>query len=328
MKKKFLTLIATAAVSVSVLAGCGSSAETADSSSLVTDGAETADNTEIECEHEWVAATCEEAKHCSKCGAIEGMALGHTLSEATYKEAAVCTVCGKTEGEPKQSYFEEHGEEVADAPVACTVNGVIYNSDNPKEYQMTTDAVWEQIDCYSEPAEEDGYQLVHLKLCLTVQNYYDAAQNITYGGGRIDRGIYDWYTGRMLPDRLMSDDDAFDYSITLDIDGVSYDVSYTQEMQWEYGDIVYADNGDATMSAKGYFVYTFNVPEGYDGLVFAAIPYDEYAEVESETVFGATEEDAKYAFDEGYIDGTKFFRINIEGTVPERLAEAGMDTAE
>ena len=334
MKKKILALIFTMTVSASMLAGCGNSAETAGSDSVATDtieNAEVADNTETECEHEWVDATCEEAKHCSKCGETEGAALGHTLTEATFKEAAVCTVCGETEGEPKKSYFEEHGAEVADAPVECTVNALIYNDDNPEEiYQMTTDAVWEQIDCYSEPAEEEGYQFIHLELCMSSQYYYDTTQDISYYFIINGTTIYDWYTGRRFPTRDMSDDDAFDYGITLEIDGVGYDVSYTKDIQWEQGEWIFDDSGDATSSAKCYYTYTFKVPNGYDGLVFAAIPADEYVELDTETVYGIgtaeegeeNEEDVYYAFDEdAYVDGTKFFRINREGMVPEKTAE-------
>lgn len=321
MKKKILTLILIVTVSVSVLAGCGNTAETVSSSNVATGETETAevtDNTDAECEHEWVEATCEEAKHCSKCGETEGAALGHTMTEATYKEAAVCTVCGETEGEAKQSYFDEHGVEVADAPVACTVDVLNYNYDNPEKYHMTTDGTWEQIDCYSEPAEEDGYQLIHLGLCVSSQTHYYAAQDIYYNASGNKSLIYDWYTGHMLPDRQMINNDVFDYSITLVVDGISYDVSYTKEIQWEFGDFVLADNGDATASANCYCAYTFKVPDGYDGLVFAAIPRNEYTEPDAETVSETDENDAIYAFDENhYTEGTKFFRINKEGTVPE-----------
>ncbi|MBD5509484.1 MAG: hypothetical protein HDR05_15945 [Lachnospiraceae bacterium] len=282
--------------------------------------------------HTWVEATCEEAKHCSKCGETEGVALGHTLTEATYKEAAVCTICGKTEGEPKQSYFEEHGAEVADAPVACTLNTLLYNYDNPEEYQMVIDGTREQIECYSEPAEEDGYQLIHLKLCMSMQAYYDAAQDIVYDTVHSRSSIYDWYTGRMLPTRTIFDDDVFDSSVTLDIDGISFDLSYTLETQWEWDDWVYDDDGNAHCDGRCYTTYIFKVSEGYDGLVFEATPMNEYNGVlDTETVrgTGTTEDDIFYAFDESnYIEGRKFFRINKEGTVPERLADKGTDTAE
>jgi len=57
------------------------------------------------CEHEWVAATCETPKTCSKCNETEGVALGHTPGDWQITEAAAinnpgtrekhCTVCGE-----------------------------------------------------------------------------------------------------------------------------------------------------------------------------------------------------------------------------------------
>lgn len=309
MKKKFLTLILMASVSASMLAGCGNAAETASSGNVVTDETESADvadnaaeEAEPECVHEW--------------------------NDATFARPKTCALCGETEGEPKQSYFDEHGENVPDAPVECTVDAVIYNPDNPEEYQMVTDGTWEQIDCYSEPAEEEGYQLIHLELCASSQLYYDAAQNISYHSFLTDNAIYDWYTGRLFPTRAMSDDDAFDYGITLNIDGVSYDVSFTKDLRGEFGEWTLDDNGDATQSAIAHNVYTFKVPNGYDGLVYAAIPRNEYIELDTETVYGTGTEDGEsasgtdeenvyYAFDEGhYTDGTKFFRINRQEDSP------------
>lgn len=308
MKKKFLTLILMASVSASVLAGCGNTAEPANSSNVATNDAETAEvadkteeEPEPECVHEWV--------------------------DATFARPKTCTLCGETEGEPKKSYFEEHGENVPDAPVACTVNVVNKVSENPEEYQMVTDGVWEQIDCYSEPAEEEGYQLIYLVLSETSQNHYYAAQDIYYNSTFNRERVFDWYTGRMFPVRGMENNDAFDFSTTLDIDGISYNVSYTKDVQWEWGDAVFDDNGDATESAKCYIAYTFKVPEDYDGLVFAAIPTNEYTTSmnATETVSGTgtteegeeNEEDVYYAFDEDfYVDGTKYFRINRQEDSP------------
>lgn len=49
--------------------------------------------------HEWVEATCEAPKTCSRCGKTEGEALGHKWVEATCENPKTCSVCGKTEGE-------------------------------------------------------------------------------------------------------------------------------------------------------------------------------------------------------------------------------------
>lgn len=311
MKKKILTLILAAAMSASLLAGCGTKAEPVVSESV--EGTEaTSESTEAECDHEWIDATCKEPKHCSKCGETEGTPLDHEWAEATFAAPKTCTLCGETEGERTQSYFEEHGVDVPDAPVSCTVDAVIYNPDNPEKFQRVVDCVWEQTDCYTEPAEEDGYQLVHLELTVTTQLYYDAVENGDYYRNRVNAGVYDWYTGRHLPMRDMEDDDAFEYTTTLEIDGTSYDVSYTEGVLWEQDDWVYDDTGNGSSNLIGIVSYTFKVPEGYDGLVFAAAPAREYEEFDTERVKGV--EEATYAnldeADEDYVEGIKYFRIN------------------
>lgn len=314
MRRKLVTVILAAAMSASLLAGCGNSAGTGNNSNTEgeTESAEASESTEAECEHEWVDATCQEAKHCSKCGETEGTALDHVWAEATFAAPKTCTLCGETEGEREQSYFEEHGVDVPDAPVSCTVDGVIDNGDNPQEYQKVVDAVWEQTDCYSEPAEEDGYQLVHLELIRTVKLCYDVQQDVWYTGTSWNAGVYDWYTGQMFPVRDIEGTDDFEYAATLEIDGASYDVSYTMDVRWEQGDWVYDEAGNGLSDYRGIFSYIFKVPDGYDGLVYAVIPTREYWELDTESIKGV--EEATYAnldeTDEDYVEGKKYFRIN------------------
>lgn len=50
--------------------------------------------------HSWAEASCEAPKTCSVCSVVDGEALGHTWVEATYEYPRVCNTCGKTEGEP------------------------------------------------------------------------------------------------------------------------------------------------------------------------------------------------------------------------------------
>lgn len=312
MRRKLVTVILAAAMSVSLLAGCGTKAEPVVSESV--EGTEaTSESTEAECEHEWVDATCQEPKHCSKCGKTEGTALDHEWAEVTFAAPKTCTLCGETEGERKQSYFEEHGVDVPDAPVDCTVDAIIYNWDNPQEYQKVVDAVWEQTDCYTEPAEEEGYQLVHLELIRTVPLDYDVQQDVWYDATLWFAGVYDWYTGRKFPARDIEGNDDFEYAATLEIDGASYDVSYTMDVQWaDVDDWTYDETGNGIKHFRATFNYVFKVPEGYDGLVFAAIPKREYREMDTETVKGV--EEAEYAFldetNEDYVEGCKYFRIN------------------
>lgn len=55
--------------------------------------------TNEDCVHEWTDATCTEAKHCTKCEATEGEALGHDFANATCTAPKTCKTCGTTEGE-------------------------------------------------------------------------------------------------------------------------------------------------------------------------------------------------------------------------------------
>lgn len=51
------------------------------------------------CQHQWVEATCTNAKHCTKCDAVEGEALGHSWKEADCVTPRTCALCGLTDGE-------------------------------------------------------------------------------------------------------------------------------------------------------------------------------------------------------------------------------------
>ena len=58
------------------------------------------------CQHEWMEATCETAKTCSKCDAVEGEALGHSWQEADCETPKTCSRCAVTEGAPLGHIWE------------------------------------------------------------------------------------------------------------------------------------------------------------------------------------------------------------------------------
>ena len=60
--------------------------------------------------HNWVEASCEQAKHCADCGVTEGEALGHDWEAATYDAPKTCKRCGATEGEPLSRPSEPNEE--------------------------------------------------------------------------------------------------------------------------------------------------------------------------------------------------------------------------
>jgi len=70
------------------------------------------------CQHEWENATCTDAKHCSKCEAVEGETLGHSWTEADCVTPKTCSRCGLTEGDaPGHNWTET----TCTTPKTCSV---------------------------------------------------------------------------------------------------------------------------------------------------------------------------------------------------------------
>lgn len=70
------------------------------------------------CQHEWMEASCETARTCSKCDAAEGEALGHSWQEADCETPKTCSRCAVTEGAPLGHTWEAA---TCTAPKHCSV---------------------------------------------------------------------------------------------------------------------------------------------------------------------------------------------------------------
>ena len=75
-------------------------------------------------QHDWVDATCENPKTCSKCGETEGNALGHEWIDADCENPERCTRCDASEGEPLGHTYSEW-EVISNSQMGskCTVCG-------------------------------------------------------------------------------------------------------------------------------------------------------------------------------------------------------------
>lgn len=126
-------------------------------------------NTESHCKHEWVNATCEEPKTCSKCGETSGEALGHNLVKTVKKEATCissgiylfsCTNCSFTE-EKEYNLETLSGEAVFDLAKDCTVEIITYDKSGT-EFALGSGFVYKNdgqiITNYH--VIEDGYSAV------------------------------------------------------------------------------------------------------------------------------------------------------------------------
>ena len=77
---------------------------------------------EVECQHDWVNATCTAAKTCTVCNATEGEALGHDWAEATCNDPKTCKRenCDVTEGDALGHSFTNY---TSNNDATCTSDG-------------------------------------------------------------------------------------------------------------------------------------------------------------------------------------------------------------
>ena len=249
--------------------------------------------------HVWAEADCVTSKTCTECGETEGEALGHTLTEATYFEAAVCTVCGEEAGEPKPGYFAENGIPVADALTDHTQDGIMMDP-NHREYQVHTDFATHIVDVTTEP-DDPGFEKVTLTFTVSgTLVYRDENGHEGYNNVLFDNAIYDYYTGLHFTSKNVMDDSGYDSVTTLNLDGVTYEISSSKSISWNWGKAYDGIYMDFTATS----VYTFRVPEGYDGLVYCSAVTDAEGNEDTETESGET-----YAADRDNLEGCQFFRI-------------------
>ena len=212
-------------------------------------------------------------------------------------------------GEIANDYFTENGLTVLEEiPEEITVNGLVFNLADPQD-QRPQASIFKPV-CTVEPSEEEGYKNVNLILTIVVPADKETEEAM------VASGVYDLYTGRMLPAKSTVGDEAYDYSATIEVDGVSYDISYNKALYWSWE--TYTDGSEVRVCRQ---VWGLKVPEDYDGLVYAAIdmisdPLEALYETEEEET-EEIDESEYYAMDiaenEGRdLDYTVFFRFGNE----------------
>lgn len=253
-----------------------------------------------ECEHQWMEASCEKAKTCSRCGMVEGYFLGHEWREATCVKAKVCAVCGKIGGSPLgHSWKEATCTEVRTCTVCNATEG------EPLGHQMAPANYQEASQCakcgYEKgkplAATYEGYPIETIDVQLGVAYDYVAACYIE-GYTTVGKLTWDNY-------RVFASDDSHEavegyqwHSVTVSIvfsdraaqrygfivqsalddyfwvasqEGNGYTDSFTVNFYGQLYDQCLMDNGYGVVSdwVDGACTYTaefaWRVPVGYDG---------------------------------------------------------------
>ena len=139
MKKRLSYLLILMTLFTLILVGCGNN-NTVGQSTENTQNTQNSENeqeseSEVVCEHEFANATCTEAPTCTKCGEVNGEALGHSYADATCTAPATCNTCGATEGSAKEHDFKAA---TCTKPETCKVCGATKGNANGHSYSEAT----------------------------------------------------------------------------------------------------------------------------------------------------------------------------------------------
>lgn len=245
----------------------------------------------------------------------------HQWSEATYMTASVCELCGE-EGAKKPSFFEEHGLNLADAPMeepgirTIEAEGTIHSAaakvSEPDTISITL-ANWVTIPTRNSPFVadnpniEEGYQKVWIDLNLKYhpKEYADGTW-LGYGG--FNFGFYDYYTGAWLhPAKKVINKNGEDiYTYKLEVDGITYSIECTETFNWNHDSGVEQEDGSTIFELSQNCQYRVKVPFDYDGIVLGLIPvqgaYAPHTDENGKLISNLSEE---INFEEG-----AYFRLN------------------
>lgn len=206
-----------------------------------------------------------------------------------------------------ESYFDANGIPVLDEPSDLEVHAVAYDMEDSTIQRTVSAQVSARVVVGD--AEKEGYKKVALYVTVTCSDFAYNEEGGLDEDVAYNSGVYDLYTGRALPTRSTTGDTAYDYSATVEVDGTSYDISYSKNTQWM---VLPLDGGEAYRRCNQNWV--FEVPDAYDGLVYCAVDPLSY---DPSTYSEEIDESEYYAMDllndeSVAADTTVFFRFGTD----------------
>lgn len=206
-----------------------------------------------------------------------------------------------------ENYFDANNIPVLDEPSNFEVHAIAYDMEDstiqrPVSAKGTAHAVVAD-------SEKEGYKKVALYVTVTCSDFAYNEEGGLDEDVAYNSGVYDLYTGQALPTRSTTGDTAYDYTTTVEVDGTSYDISYSKNIQWM---VLPLDGGEVYRRCNQNWV--FEVPDAYDGLVYCAVDPLSY---DPSTYSEEIDESEHYAMDllndeSVAADTTVFFRFGTD----------------
>lgn len=235
--------------------------------------------TGCQCKHEWIDATCTDAKICSQCQETEGEALGHSWMDASCAAPKTCNLCGETEGDALPHTFSGGNYQDPEICEVCGAEGETLTPDFVK-YGMEI-AVEENVElAYTAHFFWEDDRVDTAK--LLVSNYRTFESDETHA----PKEGYEWKAVDIsirldteMPDTIHT---IYAYGVDDYYAIVPYEdnSNYLPEQGWmetvvnfhgeDYPVTVHTPNGNLEASCD-YCIFTTQVyvqqPVGYDGMV-------------------------------------------------------------
>ena len=194
-----------------------------------------------------------------------------------------------------------------DEPSNFEVHAVAFDmEDNTIQRQVSAKGTAHAVVAGS---EKEGYKKVILYVSIACSGFEYNEEGGLDESLSYNNGVYDLYTGRALPTRSTTDDTTYDYTTTVEVDGVSYDLYYNKDVSWHW------ESPDGVEGIRFCDqVITFEVPKVYDGLVYCATDKVSY---DPSTYSEEIDESEYYAMDllndeSVAADTTVFFRFGTD----------------
>ena len=216
--------------------------------------------------HTWEEATCAAPKTCEICGKTEGEMLTHIWKEANYQEPKTCTECGVTEGEPLLADFEKYGLKTMKPEKGKTYDYVTACYDNAKK-KTVGELIIRNYLTSSEMRATDKNSPYYLPY---KEGYEWKFISFDVKFGDENAWEYGWRASYCFENYYSIE--SWDNSRVEISDSVTeLTINYNEKDEVVFLKVInIRDSGwnNKTKETHYYVDVAFQVPEGYDGVVF------------------------------------------------------------
>ena len=194
-----------------------------------------------------------------------------TLEDILSNTSAKTDVKSDSALQQNDDYFTENGIELRGEPCYFETKAVEYDGNDPHQQAAVTVSFEPQEVTVTQDPEDPAYKIVTLKVVAAANARYDTdaktAWDLCFSSAVLDR-----YTGRILPEKVLSGDEEVENALTLEYKGNRCELVYSKKNVWD--STLFEEEKKQNYLCET--TYRLKVPAEYDGLVFGGIAQTQY----------------------------------------------------